>query len=167
MEGIDIRPPDPADAEGLAQIWIENAEYYVSLDPHAFNLPDVEGLVDWVRDLLAESPSENELSLVAEHRGIVVGSLEARIVEPLETARWQMLRELGERRLVVNQLGVAREHWRRGIGTELMKIAESWGRDKGASLVCLDTNIHSPVSIGFYEGLGYDRRSINYRKRLD
>jgi GNAT superfamily N-acetyltransferase len=47
-----------------------------------------------------------------------------------------------------------------------MEAAESWARDRGAVLVALDTWIDSPLSVPFYEALGYDRRSIIFQKRL-
>jgi GNAT superfamily N-acetyltransferase len=62
---------------------------------------------------------------------------------------------------------VERGYWRRGVGTKLMRAAEEWGKDCGATLVCLDTWVDSPVSVPFYEeGLGYSRRQVGFRKRL-
>jgi len=46
-------------------------------------------------------------------------------------------------------------------------LAESWGRDRGASMVRLDTYVHSPVSVPFYERhMGYQRQSIHFAKEL-
>jgi len=57
--------------------------------------------------------------------------------------------------------------WHRGAGTALLKAAESWGRERGAEIVRLDTYAHSPVSVPFYEErMGYTRRSIVFHKWL-
>jgi GNAT superfamily N-acetyltransferase len=145
---------------------MENCRYYAEMDPESFQLPREDGLVEWFESFLGEPAKENELSLVAEVDGEVVGSLEASILERDETADRQMLRELGELRLFVNHMGVDPAHWRSGVGTALMRAAEEWAKERGATRSGLDTHIDSPVSVPFYERLGYKRHSINFRKRL-
>lgn len=45
---------------------------------------------------------------------------------------------------------------------------EAWGRGKGAVRSVLTTYHSSPLSVPFYEqGMGYERRSIVFEKRLD
>jgi GNAT superfamily N-acetyltransferase len=166
MSGTSIRPARKSDAASLARIWVEKCRYYAEMNPETFQVPNDDGLVEWFESFLDESPKENELSLVGELDGEVVGSLEGRIEEPMETANRQMLRELGETRLVVNAMGVDPAHWRSGIGTALMRAAEEWAKERGATRSGLDTYLDSPVSVPFYEKLGYRRHSINFRKRL-
>ncbi len=166
MAEIVVRAPRPEDAAAIARIWLDNATYYVELDPGAFRLPREDGLGEWIEALLAEPLRPNELALVAECDGEVAGSLEAAIVEPMADADRQFVAEVGERRLLVNNLGVHRRYWRRGVGRALMDAAEKWGREQGATLVCLDTYLGSAVSVPFYEELGYHRHSINFRKRI-
>ncbi len=151
----------------MARIHLENCRYYAEMDPNAFQVPNEEGLADWFESFLGEPLKENQLSLVAELDGEVVGSLEASILKPDDTADRQMLRELGETRLFVNAMGVDRAHWRSGVGSALMRAAEDWAKERGATRSGLDTYIDSPVSVPFYEErLGYTRHSINFRKRL-
>jgi GNAT superfamily N-acetyltransferase len=164
---ITVRPSAEADAETLARIWVQNCRYYADLDPGAFQVPNEDGLVEWFLGFLREGPKENELSLVAELDGKVVGSIEASIREPMVDADRQMLRELGERRLFVNHVGVDLSHWRSGVGTELMRAAEEWAKKLGASISTLDTYVGSQVSVPFYEDrLSYKRHSIVFRKVL-
>ena len=167
MSQIVIREPGKRDAPRLAEIWVENCRYYAQMDPGAFRVPNGDGLVEWFETFLVKPSKEDQLSLVAEIDGEVVGSIEASVVEPIEDAERQMLRELGERRLFVNHMGVARAHWRSGIGTALMGAAEDWAKARGATRSGLDTYIDSPASVPFYETrLGYKRQSINFRKLL-
>src|SRR5207253_4376667 len=53
---------------------------------------------------------------------------------------------------------------RHGSGRVLVEAAERWGREHGASLFFLDTYVMSPLSVPFYERLGYARRSIRFVK---
>jgi GNAT superfamily N-acetyltransferase len=62
---------------------------------------------------------------------------------------------------------VDRALWRQGVGTVLLTAAESWGRERGATVVRLYTFPGSPVSVPFYEQhTGYQRRSILFQKPL-
>ena len=107
------------------------------------------------------------LSLVAEVDGEVVGSLEAELVPPLESARYQMVPELGQTRLFINYVGTAQPHWRRGVATRLVEAAEAWGRSAGATIALCDTYLGSPVSLPFWEQrMGYSPRSVRLRKSL-
>lgn len=167
MTGVSIRAPRRADAPSLARIWVDTCAYYAEMDADAFQVPDPDGLVEWFESLLERPPQDDHLNIVAEIGQDVVGSLDAKILEPLETADRQMLRELGEPRLYIQALVVDRAHWRRGVGTALMRAAEDWARQRGATRAALDTYMRSPVSVPFYERrMGYSRRSITLHKRL-
>jgi len=86
---------------------------------------------------------------------------------PRDDAQHQLLRELAERRLVVEALVVERSSWRHGIGTQLMRAVEDWASARGATLSSVDTYVHSPVSMPFYEqGMGYAQRRVTFQKRL-
>jgi GNAT superfamily N-acetyltransferase len=95
-----------------------------------------------------------------------VGSLEAHIIAPRENASKQLMREAVQTRLIIDVIGVERPSWRHGVGTELMLAAEQWGRQKGAELAVVDTYVDSPVSVPFYERLGYQPGQLSYRKLI-
>jgi len=66
-----------------------------------------------------------------------------------------------------NALMVAESYRRAGAGTALMAAVERWGREHGAVLVALDTNLRSKLSVPFYEDrLGYVRHAVIFRKYL-
>jgi GNAT superfamily N-acetyltransferase len=140
--------------------------YYCELAPDEFRVPDKEGQAEWL-DSFLPADVEREIALVAEAGGEVAGYLEARLEEPLESARYQTNPELGERRLFVNALLTARSRWRRGVGSALVGAAETWGRERGATVAVMDTFAESPVSVPFWEGRGYRTRAVIMRKRLD
>lgn len=50
---------------------------------------------------------------------------------------------------------VARERWRRGIGTRLVARATSWSRERGYESVILDTTAEQESAIAFYRAVGF------------
>jgi GNAT superfamily N-acetyltransferase len=170
MADVDVlvRPARLGDAADLARGWVDGCRYYAALDPDRFQVPQDDGLVEWMMELLRRPRSEDEVWLVAEVDGRVVGNVHAVLQRPLESAGRQLLRYLGETRLFVNALSVEQAYHRHGVGRRLMEVVERWGRERGATMVSLDTWIHSPSSVPFYEqGMGYQRASIIFEKRLD
>jgi GNAT superfamily N-acetyltransferase len=168
MGSLVVRLARPSDAADLARSWIDVARHYVELDADAFQVPDSDGLVAWFEELLQRPRSEDAVWLVAEVDGRVVGDVAARLERPTEDAARQLLRDLGRVRLYVDALGVQEAYRRRGVGARLMHTVEAWGRDKGAVRSALSTFHASPLSVPFYEqGMGYERRSIIFEKRLD
>lgn len=158
-----MRATTSDDAARLAEIWLDVAEYYAALDPDSFRVPRR----DDVTEVEVGGASDGTLSIVAEIDGKVVGFLDAHFEEPVPHAAAQFVSELSEHRVVVDALAVDRSQWRRGVGSTLLRAAEKWARDGGARVVCLNTYVESPVSVPFYERrMGYERQSINLRKRL-
>jgi GNAT superfamily N-acetyltransferase len=165
---VQIRSPRPGDGEGMARVWLSDGAYYADLDPAHFQLPSAEGLAEsFEAGIEATSEDSDTLRLVAELDGLVAGWLTARLEHPHPNAAHQSVRELGWTRLFVDALMVDRALWRQGIGTALLTEAEAWGRDRGASVVRLNTYPGSSVSVPFYERhMGYQRRSILFQKPL-
>jgi GNAT superfamily N-acetyltransferase len=150
----------------MARVWLSAGAYYADLDPAHFQVPSAEGLVEFFEASLGPQ-REDVLQLVAERDGLVTGWLTARIERPAASAAHQTVRELGWTRLVVDALMVDQPLWRQGIGTALLGAAESWGRERGATVVRLNTYPGSTVSVPFYERhMGYQRRSILFQKPL-
>ena len=126
---------------------------------------DGAGLAEWLDGDLADSGG-SWICFVAEEGGRIVGQVEARLVQPMESARYQVITALGQVRGEVNSLGVLKSHRRRGIGRALMEHAERWLADRGASMIGLDTLATSPESVPFYESIGYEPRSIIFERKL-
>jgi GNAT superfamily N-acetyltransferase len=168
MELLVVRPARPGDAADLARSWIDGAQHYAELDADAFQVPPTEGLVEWFEELLRRPRAEDAVWLVAEVGGRVVGDVVARLERPAEDAARQVLRDLGRVRLYVDALGVEAAYRRRGVGARLMHAVEEWGRTRGAVRSVLTAYHASPLAVPFYEqGMGYERRSIVFEKRLD
>lgn len=165
---VAIREARAEDAVGIARLSRENSRYYVELAPELFQLPDDEGFVEFIESDSEWRESRDTLALVAEVDGDVAGYLEASLQRPNETARWQSQRDLSDIRLHINFVGTGDAYKRQGVATELVEAAEDWGRERGAVVALCDTFIDSPLSVPFWERrVGYQRRAIIFRKRLD
>jgi GNAT superfamily N-acetyltransferase len=163
---ITIRAAQTGDGRGIASLTHDSANYYRELAPDAFRRPDERGQVEWI-DSFLPIENESEIALVAEIGGEVVGFVEARLEEPLKSARYQTDPTLSERRLFVNALLTARAYWRRGVGSALVAAVEAWGKENGATVAVMDTYSESPVSVPFWQRLGYRTHALIMRKRLD
>lgn len=161
---ITVRAPRRGDGAAIADVLLDSARYYVELAPDDFRVPDRDGLAEFCEPDRHES--DGTLSLVAELDGELVGHLEAVLEPPAESARFQMLPDLARTRLFINLLAVDSRSWRRGVGRALVDAAESWARERGATVSRLETYLNSPVSLPFWEGMGYRRRSVKLFKPL-
>jgi GNAT superfamily N-acetyltransferase len=167
MDEIVLRPAQPGDGNDLARGWIETGKYYAALDPQAYQVPEPDGLAGWFETLLGKPRSKETIWLVAEVDGQVVGNVEARLERPIDSAPRQLLRHLGERRVVVDALGVEESYRRRGVATRLMQAVEGWARERGATVLSLETDIASPLSMPFYERrMAYQKRAVIFQKYL-
>ena len=167
MAQIVVREYRSGDADGIARIARENGAYYAQLAPELFKQPDDEGFAEFIDADGEWRDAPTNLALVAEVGGEVAGYLEASIQSPLDTARWQGQRDLGEPRLFVNYVGTADAHKRTGVATRLVEAAEEWGRAQGATVAICDTFVGSALSIPFWEKrMGYVPRAVVFRKRL-
>jgi GNAT superfamily N-acetyltransferase len=164
---VDVRDARPGDGEGLVRLWLEDARYYVELFPQDFRIPDADGFAQELEESLARDLPESRLWLVADLDGEIVGQLGAHIEAPMQNAERQMLPYLGQTRLLIDSLGTATAHRRRGVANALVQAAEDWGRSRGAEVAILDTYADSPVSVPFWEErMGYSRRAIIFQKTL-
>ncbi len=73
----------------------------------------------------------------------------------------------GGERAHVADLAVTDRARRMGVGTALMKAAESWARDLGLGLLSLDVWSTNENALWFYRRLGYNAESVCLIKRLD
>lgn len=166
MTDPHIRPARPGDGAGCAEVWIDTGRYYHALEPGTFQIPSRDGLADSFERDIADVAS-GRLYLVAEVGATVAGLLIATLHEPGPHPEHALTRDRTRPRLFVDLLAVAGPHRRSGVGTALMTAAETWAADHGATTISLDTYLHSPLSVPFYENrMHYARRAVAFRKEL-
>jgi ribosomal protein S18 acetylase RimI-like enzyme len=157
---LRIRSARPDDIPALTEIYLSTARHHAALDPAEYRVPEVGAVhARFVAEL--DAAEEEDLHLVAEVDGVVVGQLDA----------------IGGRRRSPGSMRVPRasasigiavlDGWRgRGIGTALMAAAEDWAR--GRDLDVLDLDVATPNEAGrrLYERLGYVRTAETMVKPL-
>ena len=152
----------------MARAWCDAGRFYVDVSPEDFQVPDEAGLVEWLESGIETMEADPDLALlVAEVDGEVAGWVGARLVMPAPDAQWQLQREHGLTRLIVDAVAVAEAHRGHDAGVDLVHAAERWGRERGATVAVADGNWASGVVPRFYEArLGFRRRSVSLRKAL-
>lgn len=161
-----IRPARAGDAAGCVRVWLDAARYYADLDPVNYQVPAEDGLASWFEQINAQQdPMEQRLVAVLDDA--VVGLIAAVLRPPAADAERSMVRTRRFPQVYVAALAVLAPYRRSGVGSALMSAVERWGRLHGAALVSLDTNVHSSLSVPFYEqGLGYRRHALVFQKWL-
>ena len=164
---IEIRPARVADAQDLADAWRAFGRYYADIDPDQFRVPDAEGLPDWFESRLEEDRGDDTLWLVAQRGQRVIGFVEAQIWPPSEDAARHLMKEVAEPILKVDSIMVLEDERGAGVGTALMRAAESWGRERGATRAVVISYANGPSSVPFYEQrMRYERHTLGFVKPL-
>lgn len=160
---ISIRLARAGDGAGMARCWADAGRHYIDVDQTRFQVPEEAGLDQWFEASLARQ-SEERAVFVAELEGELAGFCGAHL-EPPNTEPWRQLqRDLGRTRLYVDALAVAEPARRRGVGEALMRAAEKWGKERGATVLLVDSFVDGPTATPFYERrMGYRRRSIRFQ----
>jgi GNAT superfamily N-acetyltransferase len=164
---ITVRPRRPGDAEDLARAWLDAGRYYAELAPETFQVPEADGLTEFLERDADGSGEADVRQVVAEVDRRVVGAAVGRIEAPMASARYQLQRQLSQTRLIIDMVVVEEAFRRSGVGGLLMEALEEWGRERGAAVALLDTYPESALSRPFFEErMGYRRRSTRLIKSL-
>jgi len=160
---ITIRPAGPDDADGIARTFLESAEHHALLDGERYWVPSAEAISERYREGRqhpVESGAE-AITLVAEFRREIVGFVDARLHRSPDA----MHRELTY--CYVAEIAVGSRHQSHGVGAQLLRAAEDWGRALGAEFASLEYLASNTRAAAFYQQrMGYRAVSITAIKRL-
>jgi ribosomal protein S18 acetylase RimI-like enzyme len=148
---VTIRPAELRDVEGIVKVWFDSAEHHAALEPDRYYLPDRAAILERYRSggQYPEGISE-KTTLVAEGESGVIGFADAWIGSTFDP----MLQPM--RYCFIADLAVARLERSGGVGEQLMRAVEAWGKDNGARFVVLEASVRNTRAIGFYERIGYE-----------
>jgi GNAT superfamily N-acetyltransferase len=122
--------------------------------------PDTDALAPGFRELLAQAISH-------QSRRSTVLIAEAANQTPLGFISLKVREDpAGIERAHVADLAVTGSARRAGVGTALMKAAESWARDLGMGTLSLDVWATNENAMAFYRHLGYSTESVCLQRRL-
>jgi len=158
---MKIRPAVVEDADGIVRTYLESAEYHAGLDPERYWVPAVETISARYREerQLTDAGADS-ITLVAELTGEIVGFIDARL---------QRSEDAMHRAMVychVVEIAVSSRHQNQGIGGRLLRAAEDWGRQQGASFASLEYLAANTRASLFYQRMGYRVASITAIKSL-
>lgn len=160
---ITIRPAVSADADGIARTFLESADYHAQLDPERYSAPAVETISARYREGRQHPPDagEESITLVAELSGEIVGFIDARLEKSLDPMHRKMIF------CHIAEVAVICRHQSQGIGGQLLRAAEDWGRRQGAEFASLEYHASNTRASSFYQHrMGYRLASITAIKRL-
>ncbi|WP_425282264.1 GNAT family N-acetyltransferase [Streptomyces chartreusis] len=92
---------------------------------------------------------------MAEASGEVVGYIAARLHAAAGPPEGQFDRDRTQSSVWVDALMVRASDHRRGVGSRLLEAVEDWAMSRDTATIELDTFARSPLSVPFYERLGY------------
>lgn len=143
MSDVVIRAPKPADAAEIAALMAE-----LGYPSEARDIP---------KRLEAHAGDPASIIWLAELDGRVVGVGTARVFPAINQnalVAW------------LTALVVAERVRGRGVGKQLVKVAEDWARQQGASKLALTSALHRKEAHEFYKRLGYDHTGVRLAKTL-
>lgn len=161
--GITVRPAAPKDADRIAGLFLESAEYHAQLDPERYEMPMTETISACYRERTQRSPeaAEGSIILVAEFNGEIAGFADARIEQSPDAMHRKMIY------CHIAEIAVNSPNRNRGIGEQLLRAAEHWGRQQGAEFASLEYHIANTRATSFYQQrMGYQPASVTAIKRL-
>ncbi|MSP60157.1 MAG: GNAT family N-acetyltransferase [Myxococcales bacterium] len=129
-------------------MWGEMASLHAGIAPGFFRAPRGTEHALWEVD--RASHGADQAVLVAERDGRAVGFAHIAIYE---TPRSPAM--VPRRRAQVEEILVAGEERRRGIGRRLVVAATEWSRARGADQILLTVWAGNPAAEGFYRALGF------------
>jgi GNAT superfamily N-acetyltransferase len=164
MPDYTIRRAAPGDGQGLAEIWLDAAEWRSTYAEA--QTPDQAGLAEWMEsEALADMEAGKGVTLVAEAGGQVVGFANVMLRAPDPTSNRQVVPELGSPVISIDSIVLRKGHRRKGLGGKLLDAAEDWGRQQGAAFASALQTATNPI-LPFWAKQGYHVQSVRYRKRL-
>ncbi len=147
LPDLTIRRAQPEDTEAIVPLWQELARLHAELAPDAWGLNE-EAEARYREYLATAWQDEHRRLFVAVREGIVVGYLAAVKSERAPVFKANTCGVIGE-------ICVAPAARRQGVGKALVAAALEWFREEGLPLAELGYATDNPMSVPFWEGLGF------------
>jgi ribosomal protein S18 acetylase RimI-like enzyme len=162
-ETIRIRVASAEDIPNIAATFLESAQYHAHLDPERYSVPELETISARYQEARQHPADveEKSITLVAEFNRAMVGFIDVR----LERSPDLMHREMTYCHIA--EIAVSTRYQNRGIGEQLLRAAEEWGRGQGATFASLEYHVANTRAAEFYQRrMGYRVAAITAIKRL-
>ena len=105
--------------------------------------------------------------LAQEDRVILLAEVDGRAAGTADVSFASNLTHGAQPRAYVENVAVATDHRRNGVGRAIMAEVERLARDAGCYKVTLMSANHRDGAHRFYEEIGYDRCAVGFRKSFE
>lgn len=156
---FEIRPATPDDEAGMVDLQQASALHHATIDPERWRPTSREEEVASRRHWHAVEPRDAAIVAVSDGRPIGMIELWLRRPKGPPGARIPVVR-------VDFGIAVAQEWRGRGVGTALLRAAESWGADHGADRMSMDLDAANEGARRLYERLGYTVHGLEMDKPI-
>jgi len=157
---LTIRPAGDADEPVMIGLEHESAIHHAAVDPKRWRVPTVDAVAESRR--LREARNPRSASLLAEVDRRVVGMIELWLQTPEDEGSARLPAPRADFGISVSP------GWQgRGLGTALLKAAEAWARERGATRMQLHVTAANTGAVRLYERLGYELDSLLMDKWLE
>ncbi|WP_330472557.1 GNAT family N-acetyltransferase [Vibrio harveyi] len=153
-----VRVAQIKDLDMLVSLFIAENEYNSDLAPDVVRKTEDVLNETELQDILSD---ENQLLIVSEHDGKVVGALLGNLTDVKER-RWTQSRTYG----YIEELIVSSEARKLGVATGLVSYFSKWASALGASSVDLHVWSNNTGAIGFYTSAGFESKQNQLSKKL-
>lgn len=154
---MDVKIANTADFQRLEPLLLAVEHHHVGLEPEIFR-PISAYDQDHFEQLIE---NEHEIIFYIEVEGVAAGVL---IASERESPTTPMF--VNEVFTVVEELSVAQQFQRQGVGQRLMEAVEEWAKSRGRSTIQLSVWAQNSGALQFYEHLGYVPKLIRYHKKI-
>jgi len=144
MSHFVVRSVERQDAAAIAEVWLDAARHHEAEDDR-FRAPDRNVLIKWRADFITAERGGDELLLVVEDDGRVIGELIADVQRPSRFPQY-FTHDIQEVALRIRELTVLEADRHRGGGAALMRAAEDSGRRRGATRVWMTIDVRNERS---------------------
>lgn len=157
-----IRPATDDDTDALDALDHGSAMHHAAVDPERWQVPSLKEVAAHRRHWRNAKPRDEALVAVAED-GRVVGMVELWLRRPSAVPGSAMIQH------VAVGLGIAVDPaWRgRGVGTALLRAAEAWARERGATRMNLGLDAFNTGALRLYERMGYETWGLEMDKAIE
>jgi ribosomal protein S18 acetylase RimI-like enzyme len=143
---MEMREAKPSDVSRLKSLWSEFMDFHSNLDPDYIRSEDA--LVNWADYIHSKLEDDSAAVFVATEDKAVVGYIGAMVRQypPVYT-----LKKYG----FIEEIAITREFRRRGIASQLFRVAEEWLLAQGVNRIKVNIDVANKASQGFFRSQGF------------
>jgi ribosomal protein S18 acetylase RimI-like enzyme len=157
---LTIRPATPADAAGIVRAYLDSAAHHAALDPARYAVPDRGAIVARYQEGKQHPADVQAITLVALVDDEIAGFVDAKLDRSSDAMHRDMLF------CHIVEIAVGAGSRSRGIGERLLRAAEGWGRENGATFASLEYHVNNARAAEFYQRQDYRAAAVTALKAL-